>query len=290
MPGTRLLELAFDDPYLKPVVLTTEEEGVAFACGNWLGGKKSVLLMQSSGVGNAVNMLSLVSNCKFPFVTLVTMRGVFGEFNSWQVPMGKATPAVLAAIGIQVHVVEKHEQLLKTVDAALYSAFSSDQGIAVLLSQNLVKKKGVVMLKRREVIAKLNDLREGARIISGLGSPTYDLHSTGDNSHNFYLWGAMGGAAMVGLGVAMAQPTSNIIVVTGDGEMLMGIGSLATIGVQKPANLTLFVLDNGHFETGMQASHTNTGVNLARIAKASGFNLAETIETDHELRGFFEAS
>ena len=143
------------------------------------------------------------------------------------------------------------------------------------------------MLKRREVIAKLNDLREGARIISGLGSPTYDLHSTGDNSHNFYLWGAMGGAAMVGLGVAMAQPTSNIIVVTGDGEMLMGIGSLATIGVQKPANLTLFVLDNGHFgETGMQASHTNAGVNLARIAKASGFNLAETIETDHELRGF----
>ncbi len=137
----RLIDQAFDDPDLQPIVLTTEEEGVAFACGNWLGGKKSVLLMQSSGVGNTVNMLSLVSNCNFPFVTLITMRGDFGEFNSWQVPMGKATPTVLMAMGIQVLNVRKREDLLNTVDAALYSAFSSDQRIAVLISQNLVGRK-----------------------------------------------------------------------------------------------------------------------------------------------------
>ncbi len=136
-----LIELAFDDADLQPVVLTTEEEGVALVCGNWLGGKKSVLLMQSSGVGNTVNMLSLVSNCNFPFVALVTMRGNFGEFNSWQVPMGKATPKVLAAMGVQVYTVEKDEELLNTVDAALYAAFSSDQSIAVLLSQNLIGRK-----------------------------------------------------------------------------------------------------------------------------------------------------
>ena len=145
------------------------------------------------------------------------------------------------------------------------------------------------MLKRRDVTAKLNDMRGESRIISGLGSSTYDLHSTGDTDHNFYLWGAMGGAAMVGLGVAMAQPDSNVIVLTGDGEMLMGIGSLATIGVQKPANLSVIVLDNGHFgETGMQASHTNSCVDLAKIAAASGFKRAETIETEQELERFLQ--
>ena len=94
---------------------------------------------------------------------------------------------------------------------------------------------------------------------------------------------------MVGLGVAMAQPDSNVIVLTGDGEMLMGIGSLATIGVQKPANLSVVVLDNGHFgETGMQASHTNACVDLAKIAAASGFKRAETIKTEQELESFLQ--
>ncbi len=145
------------------------------------------------------------------------------------------------------------------------------------------------MLKRREVTAKLNDVRGESRIISGLGSSTYDLHSTGDNDRNFYLWGAMGGAAMVGLGVAMAQTDTKVVVLTGDGEMLMGIGSLATIGVQKPENLSVIVLDNGHFgETGMQASHTNLGVDLTKIAQASGFKTAETIETARELEGFLK--
>ena len=97
--------------------------------------------MQSSGVGNTVNMLSLISSCNFPFVALVTMRGNFGEFNSWQVPMGRATPDVLKAMGIQVYAVERDDELSKAVDAALYSAFSSDQGVAVLLSQNLIGRK-----------------------------------------------------------------------------------------------------------------------------------------------------
>lgn len=136
-----LIDLASNDPHIRPIVLTTEEEGVALACGHWLGGKKSVLLMQSSGVGNTINMLSLISNCNFPFVTLITMRGNFGEFNSWQVPMGRATPKVLTSMGIQVYIVDQDEQLLDAVDAALYSAFSSDQGVAVLLSQNLIGRK-----------------------------------------------------------------------------------------------------------------------------------------------------
>ena len=136
-----VLSLAEDDNQITPVVLTTEEEGVAFCCGAWLGGARSVLLMQSSGAGNCINMMSLIANCNFPFVTLVTMRGDFGEFNSWQVPMGQATQSCLEAIGLKTHIVEEADQLVRTVDAALYSAYSSDQRIAVLMSQKLIGRK-----------------------------------------------------------------------------------------------------------------------------------------------------
>ena len=125
------------------------------------------------------------------------------------------------------------------------------------------------LLERRNVVKKIVDHRGNAKIITGLGSPTYDVFDAGDNDSNFYLWGAMGGAAMVGLGLAMANPNLPVIVITGDGEQLMGVGSLATIGVQKPNNLSIIVLDNGYYgETGMQKSHTSFGVDLHKIAKA----------------------
>ncbi|MFQ3354557.1 MAG: sulfopyruvate decarboxylase alpha subunit [Paracoccaceae bacterium] len=138
---SKIIEMIHDDHSITPVVLTTEEEGVAAVCGAWLGGDRSVLLMQSSGVGNCINMLSLVSNCNFPFVTIITMRGEFGEFNSWQVPMSSAVQGTLELMGVQVHRVEKTEEVAPTVDAALYSAYSSNQRIAILLSQKLIGRK-----------------------------------------------------------------------------------------------------------------------------------------------------
>jgi len=137
----KVLAMAEEDDQITPVVLSTEEEGVAFSCGAWLGGERSVLLMQSSGVGNCINMMSMIANCNFPFVTLVTMRGDFGEFNSWQVPMGQATQPCLEAIGLTTHIVEHSNNLVRTVDAALYSAYSSDQRSAVLMSQKLIGRK-----------------------------------------------------------------------------------------------------------------------------------------------------
>ena len=125
----------------RPIVLTTEEEGVASSCGAWLGGQKSVLLMQSSGVGNCINMLSLVSNCNFPFVTIVSMRGEWGEFNHWQVPMSRATPGSFDLMGIDVKRCNAPEEVAPTVDAALYAAFASEQKIAILLSQRLIGRK-----------------------------------------------------------------------------------------------------------------------------------------------------
>jgi thiamine pyrophosphate-dependent acetolactate synthase large subunit-like protein len=121
--------------------------------------------------------------------------------------------------------------------------------------------------------------------VSGLGSSTYDVHAAGDRDGNYYLWGAMGGAALVGLGLAQAQPNRRVLVITGDGEQLMGLGGLATIAAAKPRNLDIVVLDNQHFgETGMQRSHTAFGIDLAKIAEACGFALSTVATTLDEVR------
>jgi thiamine pyrophosphate-dependent acetolactate synthase large subunit-like protein len=124
-------------------------------------------------------------------------------------------------------------------------------------------------LDRREVVAQLIQRVPNVLAVAGLGSSTYDLFAAGDRDRNFYLWGAMGGATMIGLGLALAQPQESVVVLTGDGEQLMGLGALATVGAQQPPNLTIVVLDNGHFgETGMQQSHTHLGTDLTAVAKA----------------------
>ena len=136
-------------------------------------------------------------------------------------------------------------------------------------------------LDRRAVVAALLQNRDGLLIVTGLGSPSYDVHAAGDQDDTFYLWGAMGSAALVGLGLAQAQPDRRVVVLTGDGEQLMGLGGLATIAVAAPRNLTIVVLDNGHFgETGMQLSHTGHGLDLAKIADAAGFAEALTVTDD----------
>jgi len=126
-------------------------------------------------------------------------------------------------------------------------------------------------LDRRAAMRALLENRGDLLLVTGLGSTTWDAAASGDDERNFYLWGAMGAAAMVGLGLAVAQPHRRVLVVTGDGEMLMGLGALATIGVQRPPNLAIAVFDNGRYaETGMQPSHTDAGVSLCGVARACG--------------------
>jgi sulfopyruvate decarboxylase alpha subunit len=137
----RLIDLARADPEILAIPLTTEEEGIAIAAGAWLGGQRSALLMQSSGVGNCVNMLSLAKNCRFPLVMLITMRGEWAEFNPWQVPMGSKTQAALQLMDVLVHRVEREEEAAETVAAAVGIAYNSNLSVAVLLSQRLLGAK-----------------------------------------------------------------------------------------------------------------------------------------------------
>jgi thiamine pyrophosphate-dependent acetolactate synthase large subunit-like protein len=133
-------------------------------------------------------------------------------------------------------------------------------------------------LDRRKVAAEILKPRGDALVVPGLGAPTWDVAAAGDNPLNFYTWGGMGGAVMIGLGLALAQPKRRVLVITGDGELLMGLGSLATISVQQPRNLAVVVLDNEHYgETGMQQTHTRFGVDLAGVAKAAGFRACGTV-------------
>jgi thiamine pyrophosphate-dependent acetolactate synthase large subunit-like protein len=146
------------------------------------------------------------------------------------------------------------------------------------------------LLERRSVVSALLSGRKDAIVVGGLGASTYDIAAAGDHDRNFYLWGAMGGAVMIGLGVALAQPKLPVLVITGDGEMLMGMGSLATVGLQKPGNLTIVVLDNEVYgETGGQASHTASTADLVGVARACGVTDARTLSTMAEI-GAFAAS
>ncbi|MGM0584578.1 MAG: phosphonopyruvate decarboxylase [Pseudomonadota bacterium] len=136
-----LIRAAHDDPAMRAVALTTEEEGVALCAGAWLGGERPVLLMQSSGVGNCLNMLALIRAGAFPFLTLVTMRGEWGEFNPWQVPMGESTAPAFSLMGVQVRRVERAEDAAPTAAAAASMAFDGGSAMAVLLSQRLIGAK-----------------------------------------------------------------------------------------------------------------------------------------------------
>jgi thiamine pyrophosphate-dependent acetolactate synthase large subunit-like protein len=130
-------------------------------------------------------------------------------------------------------------------------------------------------------------------VVTGLGTPTFDVAACGDHPLNFYLWGAMGSATMVGLGLALARPDRRVAVITGDGEALMGMGSLATVGVQQPANLAIVVLDNAHYAaTGMQPSHTKAGIDLVAVARGCRFPhaaLATEMDGAAEIRDLLHA-
>lgn len=146
------------------------------------------------------------------------------------------------------------------------------------MEQMTCYSRGLNVLHRREVVAELLKNRTDLMVVTGLGGSTYDVTAVSHCDHNFYLWGAMGSAAMIGLGLAISSPRHPVLVITGDGEQLMGLGSIATIGAKQPNNLSIVVLDNGHHgETGMQKSHSSFGIGLHKVAAACNFVWSEEI-------------
>ena len=144
--------------------------------------------------------------------------------------------------------------------------------------------KNKITLDRRRVVARILKDRGDALLVTGLGAPTWDAAAAGDHPNNFYLWGGMGGAVMTGLGLALAQPGRRVLVITGDGDMLMGLGGLATVAVQKPANFGICIIDNQRYgETGMQETHTEFGVDLAAMARGAGIAETAMVYTYKEL-------
>ncbi len=140
------------------------------------------------------------------------------------------------------------------------------------------------MIERRPAVAELLKERGNALVVAGLGSPVYDVFAAGDHDLNFYDWGAMGSAAMVGLGLALSRPDRPVVVFTGDGEMLMGLGSFATIAQHRPSNLSIVILDNEQYaETGMQKTATGFGTDLAAVARACGIENATVLTEQNEV-------
>lgn len=153
----------------------------------------------------------------------------------------------------------------------------------------MAKSPSTAVINRREFVAALLEAVPDALVVTGLGSASYDVFAAGDRPRNFYLWGAMGGASSLGIGLALAQADKPVLVITGDGEQLMGVGSLGTIGAKQPKNLTLVVLDNGHFgETGMQRSHTSLGTDLVAVAKGFGIRDSFTVEAQGDVSSVAE--
>src|SRR5918912_965886 len=257
-----LIDRSLADPGAQSVALTTEEEGVALLAGADLGGARGVLLMQSSGVGNCINMLSLIKGGRFPFLSLVSMRGDFGEGNPWQFPMGQAVEPVLREMGVICLRVEQPEEVVPTVSAALTMVFQGGNAVAALIGRH-----------------------EDFLFVTGLAGTARDIAAlTDDGAHIYTMAGAMGGACMIGLGLALARPDRRVLVATGDGELLMNLGALAAIAVLNPANLAILVVDNGHYgETGYQKSHTSLGVDLEKIASGAGIKRTRTVATKGEM-------
>ena len=299
---SRLIEHCQRSNSIRTVPLTTEEEGVALAAGAWLGGQRSVLLMQSSGVGNTINLMGLTKTLRFPFLTLITMRGDYGEFNSWQYPMGQGTPKVLEAMGVLLYSVDKADEVKATVDAAARGLQWRPGGRRAAAPEadrhqgfREEKRMSKATLQRRPLVKKLLEgADDNLLVIAGLGSSNWDITEAGDRPLNMPLWGAMGAPVGMGLGLALAQPSKRVLVITGDGDMLMSLGSLATVATQQPDNLAIVVLDNEKFgETGNQATHTSprnngptdsgAGTDLSLIAKGCGIADVGTVREAGEV-------
>jgi len=300
----------------KHVALATEEEGVGICAGAALAGAKPAMIVQSSGVGRIINALcSLTRVYELPLLFLVSWRGVYKEGIPAQVPLGQRLPKILDAIDVRYSIIEKEEDV-DVVHRAAEEAYSNTRAHAILLNPKVwesEKTKTVRdtaeapeklrartlerhadftrQLTRFEVLESLASYLEDKIVVCNLGIPCKELHHVKHQKSNFYMLGSMGLASSIGLGIALCA-RKDVVVIDGDGSLLTNLGTLSTISVANPRNLTILAIDNGvHGSTGNQATATSQGVDLELIAKGCGFarthkaaSREEITSTVHDLK------
>lgn len=290
------------------VPLSREEEGVGICAGAYLAGGKPVMLIQSSGMGNLINALcSLMKLYEMPLPILVSWRGSYRENIIGQEPMGKYLPELLKALDISYTEVNEREDVHLVRDA-LRDSYENDDIHVVLLSPKIwdedpididVERVGRPETRRIEGLTNPTVTRfelikaaapylEGKVVISNLGIPTKELYHVLDQESNFYMLGSMGMASPIGLGVAL-NTKKEVIVIDGDGSLLMNPGILATISVLAPKNLTILAIDNGAYgSTGNQPTPAATCVDLGAVAGAFGFKQVYRAAGEKELMEKFD--
>jgi sulfopyruvate decarboxylase alpha subunit len=308
----RLFEAQYSDVRL--ILATREEEAFGIAAGLYLGGRRPTVLLQSSGLGNSLNAItSLLVPYQIPVLMIVSMRGDDGEWNTAQMPMGRAVRDILDAIGVAHSTVATSDAAADVARHAGETAFDLRVSHACLLPKQLTSAASLLrpssvpppaptrpstrtstppppstptspsMTRIQATQIVVQHAGEGA-IVASLGHPTYDLFAVDDRPLNFYTWGSMGLASSIGLGLALARPDLRVFVLDGDGSLLMNLGSLATIGLLQPCNLVLIVMDNELYATtGGQQTPTAFGADIAAAARAMRIDRAVTVRTGREL-------
>jgi len=304
-----LLELAARD--FDHVPLTREEEGVGICAGASLTGNRPAMFIQSSGIGNMINaLLSLTQFYELPLALLVSRRGVYHEKIDAQLPMGQRLPEILSGAGISYSEINSNRDF-ENVDHELQNVFKANKIHAFLLSpavwegsdckgnepapQTLnkpcsVKQESSIIhpvslpsLTRYDIIKAISSYLEGKVVVSNLGWPSKELYDIRHQPSNFYMLGSMGMATPIGLGIALTS-TKEVIVIDGDGSLLMNPGTLATAAYKNPKNLTIIAVDNGAYgSTGNQPTFAAFCVDLEQVARGFGFRESLKVTTDKEL-------
>jgi sulfopyruvate decarboxylase beta subunit len=289
------------------ITLTREEEGVGICAGAYLAGAKPVMLVQSSGIGNMINALcSLTKVYGLPLLIFVSWRGVYKEKIPAQIPLGKRLPRVLAAMDVEYCTTENPEDINEVSKFAAKVYANSSIG-AILLNPKIwgeekaedstikpivrteqeypLHKKRIFKptLTRFEILKTIASHLDGKIVVCNLGIPCKELYRVKHQKSNFYMLGSMGLASSIGLGIACFTK-KDVVVIDGDGSLLMNLGTLSTIRVERPKNLTILAVDNGvHGSTGNQPTATSHGVDLELLAKGSGFDNTYKVANKDEI-------
>jgi sulfopyruvate decarboxylase subunit beta len=292
------------------LTVSREEEGVGICAGAALAGAKPAMLVQSSGVGNMINaLLSLTKLYELPLPILISWRGVYKESIPAQVPMGSHLPRILDSIDVAWTTINRRDDMDK-ITTCLDKVYSSNTIHAMLMSPQIWEDGGFKTLgneskrifktveftgrkmkpkmRRYEVIKNAADHLKGKVVVCNLGVPCKELYSILDQDSNFYMLGSMGLASSIGLGISL-NLERDVVVIDGDGSLLMNAGSLATIAVARPSNLTILAIDNGsHGSTGNQPTATRFGADLEAVARGFGFESTFKVNDADELEESFQ--